>query len=64
MLFFVACALCHRVKVALYAAEKLLELGAIPVTFGDSSGHVYEPEVRQHERLVSRPFSDIFFCRI
>lgn len=35
------------VKVALYAAEKLLELGGIPVTFSDSSGHVFEPEVRK-----------------
>ena len=33
--------------MALYAAEKLLELGAIPLTFSDSSGHVLEPEVRQ-----------------
>ena len=32
-------------QVALYAAEKLLELGAIPVTFSDSSGHIFEPEV-------------------
>ncbi|CAM9143066.1 unnamed protein product [Sphacelaria rigidula] len=31
-------------KVALYAAEKLLELDAIPVTFSDSSGHVFEPK--------------------
>eukprot|EP00904_Undaria_pinnatifida_P004700 jgi/Undpi1/14230/HiC_scaffold_9.g03879.m1 len=31
-------------QVALYAAEKLLELGAIPVTFSDSSGHIFEPE--------------------
>lgn len=38
------------VKVALYAAEKLLELGAIPVTFSDSSGHVYEPEARDEIR--------------
>ncbi|CAM9367616.1 unnamed protein product [Discosporangium mesarthrocarpum] len=31
-------------KVALYAAEKLLELGGIPVVMSDSSGHIYEPE--------------------
>ena len=37
---------CVCVQVALYAAEKLLELGAIPVTFSDSSGHIFEPEVR------------------
>ncbi|CAM9213225.1 unnamed protein product [Phaeothamnion confervicola] len=31
-------------KVALYAAEKLLELGAIPITLSDTSGHVLEPD--------------------
>ncbi|CAM9946998.1 unnamed protein product [Ectocarpus sp. 12 AP-2014] len=31
-------------KVALHVAEKLLELGATPMTFTDSSGHVFEPE--------------------
>lgn len=29
--------------VALSVAEKLLELGAIPLTFSDDSGHIYEP---------------------
>jgi hypothetical protein len=29
--------------VAMAVAEKLLELGAIPLTFSDSSGFVYEP---------------------
>ncbi len=29
--------------VALAVAEKLIELGAIPLTFSDSSGHIYEP---------------------
>lgn len=28
--------------VALAVAEKLLELGAIPITFSDSTGHIYE----------------------
>lgn len=32
-------------QVALHVAEKLLQLGAIPLTFSDSSGHIYEPEV-------------------
>lgn len=27
-------------------AEKLLQLGATPLTFSDSSGFIYEPEVR------------------
>jgi glutamate dehydrogenase (NADP+) len=31
-------------KVAMSVAEKLLEFGAIPLTFSDSSGHVYEPD--------------------
>eukprot|EP00559_Dactyliosolen_fragilissimus_P009294 CAMPEP_0184856622 /NCGR_PEP_ID=MMETSP0580-20130426/1793_1 /TAXON_ID=1118495 /ORGANISM="Dactyliosolen fragilissimus" /LENGTH=482 /DNA_ID=CAMNT_0027351737 /DNA_START=95 /DNA_END=1543 /DNA_ORIENTATION=- len=31
-------------KVARSVAQKLLELGAIPLTFSDSSGHVYEPD--------------------
>ncbi|CBN74525.1 Glutamate dehydrogenase 1 (NADP-dependent) [Ectocarpus siliculosus] len=31
-------------KVAVHVAEKLLQLGAIPLTFSDSSGHIYEPE--------------------
>lgn len=31
-------------NVATYAAEKLLELGAIVITMSDSTGYVYEPE--------------------
>lgn len=31
-------------KVARCVAEKLLEYGAIPLTFSDASGHVYEPD--------------------
>lgn len=31
-------------KVARSVAKKLLEYGAIPLTFSDSSGHVYEPD--------------------
>jgi glutamate dehydrogenase (NADP+) len=31
-------------KVARSVAEKLLEYGAIPLTFSDPSGHVYEPD--------------------
>jgi glutamate dehydrogenase (NADP+) len=31
-------------KVARYVAEKLLDFGAIPITFSDLSGHVYEPD--------------------
>jgi glutamate dehydrogenase (NADP+) len=31
-------------NVAQYAVEKLLELGAIPITMSDSTGYIYEPE--------------------
>lgn len=31
-------------KVARCLAEKLLQFGAIPLTFSDASGHVYEPD--------------------
>lgn len=31
-------------KVARSVAEKLLDYGAIPLTFSDESGHVYEPD--------------------
>lgn len=31
-------------KVARCLAEKLLHFGAIPITFSDESGHVYEPD--------------------
>jgi glutamate dehydrogenase (NADP+) len=31
-------------KVARSVAEKLLQFGAVPLTFSDASGHVYEPE--------------------
>ena len=30
-------------STALAVAEKLLEYGAVPITFTDSSGHIYEP---------------------
>lgn len=48
--------------MALYAAEKLLELGAIPVTFSDSSGHIFEPEVRSF-LCVCYLFCIVFFLR-
>jgi glutamate dehydrogenase/leucine dehydrogenase len=31
-------------NVAVYTVEKLLELGAVPLTMSDSKGYVYEPE--------------------
>jgi len=38
-------------QVALAVAEKLVELGAIPITFSDSSGHIYEPQGFDSARL-------------
>jgi glutamate dehydrogenase (NADP+) len=31
-------------KMALHVAEKLVEMGAVPLTLSDTSGHVYEPD--------------------
>ena len=31
-------------NVAVYTVEKLLELGAVPLTMSDSTGYVYYPE--------------------
>lgn len=31
--------------MAVHVAERLLQLGAIPLTFSDSSGHIYESDV-------------------
>jgi glutamate dehydrogenase (NADP+) len=31
-------------NVAQFAAEKLLELGAVPVSLSDSTGTIYEPD--------------------
>lgn len=45
-----ASAVVVMVQVAVHVAEKLLHFGAIPLTFSDSSGHIYEPEVSR-ERL-------------
>jgi glutamate dehydrogenase (NADP+) len=38
-------------NVAQYAAEKLLELGAVVLTLSDSSGYVYEPAGFTTEQL-------------
>lgn len=38
-------------KVARSVAMKLLEYGAIPLTFSDSSGHVYEPDGIDESKL-------------
>ena len=38
-------------NVAQYAAEKLIEAGAVPVTFSDSGGYVYDPDGVDDEKL-------------
>lgn len=38
-------------NVAQYTCEKLIELGAIPVTLSDSSGYIYDPEGITREKL-------------
>lgn len=39
-------------NVAIYAAEKLIELGARPVTMSDSSGFVHDPDGLDAEKLA------------
>jgi len=38
-------------NVAQYTCEKLIELGAIPMTLSDSSGYIYDPEGITREKL-------------
>ena len=38
-------------NVAQYTAEKLIQLGAIPVTMSDSDGYIYDPEGLTREKL-------------
>lgn len=38
-------------NVAQYTCEKLIELGAIPVTMSDSDGYIYDPEGITREKL-------------
>lgn len=43
---------CFRFRnVAQYTCEKLIELGAIPVTLSDSNGYIYDPEGITTEKL-------------
>jgi glutamate dehydrogenase (NADP+) len=39
-------------NVALYAVEKLIELGARPVTLSDSSGFIFDPEGIDNDKLA------------
>lgn len=38
-------------NVSLYAAQKLLQIGAVVLTLSDSKGYVYEPEGFSQEAL-------------
>ena len=38
-------------NVAQYTAEKLIELGAVPVTMSDSDGYIYDPDGITREKL-------------
>ena len=40
-------------NVAVYTVEKLLELGAVPLTMSDSKGYVFEPEGFTKESLAA-----------
>ena len=39
-------------NVAQYTVEKLIELGAVPVTLSDSSGHIFDEAGIDHEKLA------------
>ncbi|WP_218961412.1 NADP-specific glutamate dehydrogenase [Desulfobotulus mexicanus] len=47
-----SCAISGSGNVAQYTAQKLLELGATPVTFSDSSGFIYDPSGIDEEKLA------------
>jgi glutamate dehydrogenase (NADP+) len=47
-----ACAISGAGNVALYCAEKVLELGGKVVTFSDSSGYIYDPDGIDEEKLA------------
>ncbi|PIA18646.1 NADP-specific glutamate dehydrogenase [Coemansia reversa NRRL 1564] len=45
------CVISGSGNVAQYTAEKLLQLGAIPITFSDSNGYVHEPNGFTQEQI-------------
>lgn len=45
------CVISGSGNVAQFTAKKLLELGAKPVTFSDSSGYIYDPDGISEEKL-------------
>lgn len=46
------CVISGSGNVAQYAAEKLIELGAVPLTFSDSGGTIYDPDGIDAEKLA------------
>ncbi|MFQ5350170.1 MAG: NADP-specific glutamate dehydrogenase, partial [Thermoanaerobaculia bacterium] len=46
------CAVSGSGNVAIYAAEKLIQLGAVPVTLSDSGGAIYDPNGIDEEKLA------------
>lgn len=46
------CTISGSGDVAQYTAEKLIELGAKPVTVSDSSGFVFDPACIDREKLL------------
>lgn len=46
------CVISGSGNVAQYTAEKLIELGAVPVSFSDSGGTVYDPDGIDTEKLA------------
>jgi glutamate dehydrogenase (NADP+) len=45
------CVISGSGNVSQYTAEKLIDLGAVPVTFSDSDGTIYDPEGIDREKL-------------
>jgi glutamate dehydrogenase (NADP+) len=45
------CVISGSGNVAQYAGEKLLHLGAVPITFSDSDGYIYDPAGFDREKL-------------
>ena len=46
------CVISGSGNVAQYTAQKLIELGAIPITFSDSSGFIHDPDGIDDEKLA------------
>lgn len=52
-------------NVAQYTCEKLIELGAIPVTLSDSDGYIYDPEGITKEKLeYVKELKGVYYGRI